>query len=46
MEIIPLEGYTEYEKVRIAEGYLVPRQRRANGLRSEEIEFDDDGLHA
>ena len=46
MEIIPLEGYTEYEKVRIAEGYLVPRQRRANGLRFEEIEFGDDGLHA
>ncbi len=46
METIPLEGYTEYEKVRIAEGYLVPRQRRANGLRLEEIEFPEDALRA
>ncbi len=46
MEIIPLEGYTEYEKVRIAEGYLVPRQRRANGLRAGEITFSEEGLHA
>jgi len=44
MEIIPLEGYTEYEKLRIAEGYLTPRQRRANGLRQEEITFTEDGL--
>ncbi len=46
MEIIPLEGYTEYEKLRIAEGYLVPRQRRANGLRKNEISFLEDALHA
>ena len=45
MEIIELEGYTEYEKLRIAEGYLVPRQRRANGLRKGEIEFVGDALH-
>ncbi|MCD6290029.1 MAG: endopeptidase La, partial [Anaerolineae bacterium] len=44
MEIIELEGYTEYEKVRIAEGYLVPRQRRANGLRKDEIEFTEKAL--
>ena len=44
MEIIFLEGYTEYEKLRIAEGYLVPRQRRANGLRSEEIVFGEDAV--
>ncbi|MCO6452699.1 MAG: endopeptidase La [Caldilineales bacterium] len=44
MEIISLEGYTEYEKLRIAEGYLVPRQRRANGLRKDEIAFTEDGL--
>ncbi len=46
MEIIELEGYTEYEKLRIAEGYLVPRQRRANGLRRDEIEFSEDALRA
>ncbi len=44
MEIITLEGYTEYEKLRIAEGYLVPRQRRANGLRRNEIHFSEDAL--
>lgn len=44
MEIITLEGYTEYEKVRIAEGYLVPRQRRANGLRKDEIKFTEEAL--
>ncbi|NOZ28289.1 MAG: endopeptidase La [Chloroflexi bacterium] len=44
MEIIELEGYTEYEKIRIAEGYLVPRQRRANGLRKGEIEFTEAAL--
>ncbi|MCS7039652.1 MAG: endopeptidase La, partial [Caldilineales bacterium] len=46
MEIIALEGYTEYEKVRIAEGYLVPRQRRANGLRNGEIHFTEEALRA
>ncbi|NOZ49266.1 MAG: endopeptidase La [Chloroflexi bacterium] len=44
MEIIGLEGYTEYEKLRIAEGYLLPRQRRANGLRKGEIDFGEDAL--
>lgn len=44
MEILPLSGYTEGEKVRIAQGYLVPRQRIENGLRSEEIAFTDDAL--
>ncbi len=45
MEIIALDGYTEYEKVEIAKGYLVPRQIKANGLRPDEIEFTEDGLH-
>ncbi len=44
MEIIELEGYTEYEKIRIAEEYLVPRQRRANGLREDEIAFTEAAL--
>ncbi len=45
MEIIALDGYTEYEKVEISKGYLVPRQIKANGLRPDEIEFTDAGLH-
>ena len=32
MEIIQLPGYTEFEKLNIAEQYLVPKQREANGL--------------
>ncbi|MFQ6059025.1 MAG: endopeptidase La, partial [Anaerolineae bacterium] len=46
MEIIQLDGYTEYEKIRIAQGYLVPRQRRANGLQEGEIVFTEEGLRA
>jgi ATP-dependent Lon protease len=44
MEILTLSGYTEGEKVRIAEGYLIPRQRRENGLLPEEIEFSEDAV--
>ena len=32
MEIIPLSGYTELEKLQIAKRYLVKKQRKANGL--------------
>ena len=39
MEIIELTGYTEEEKVNIAEKYLVPRQIKENGLPAEMIEF-------
>ncbi len=39
MEILKLDGYTEGEKVKIAEGYLVPRQMRTTTLRKDEIEF-------
>jgi ATP-dependent Lon protease len=44
MEIIEIDGYTEYDKVQIAQGYLVPRQVRINGLQSGEARFTDDGL--
>ena len=44
MEVIRLDGYTEYEKIKIAEGYLIPRQMKNNGLREEEIEFTEDAL--
>ncbi len=44
MEIIQLSGYTEQEKVAIAEEYLVPRQVRENGLRAEEIAFTHEAL--
>jgi ATP-dependent Lon protease len=45
MEVIALSGYTENEKIAIAKGYLIPRQIRENGLRSNEIKFKDLALH-
>jgi len=44
MEIIELSSYTEDEKVQIAQGYLIPRQIRENGLRVSEINFTEDAL--
>ncbi len=44
MEIIEIDGYTEYDKVFIANDYLVPRQRKVNGLKEEEIVIGDDTL--
>ncbi|MGC9468040.1 MAG: endopeptidase La [Anaerolineae bacterium] len=44
MEVIQIDGYTEYDKVHIAREYLVPRQLKVNGLREEEISFTDDAL--
>jgi ATP-dependent Lon protease len=44
MEIIQLSGYTEQEKVAIAEQYLVKRQIRENGLRPNEISFTREAL--
>jgi len=36
MEIIPLSGYTQAEKVQIAKKYLVPKQLQATGLTSRQ----------
>ena len=44
MEIIELQGYTEDEKVHIAERYLVPRQIDENGLKADQIEFSEESL--
>ena len=41
MEIIPLQGYSEEEKVHIAARYLVPRQIKANGITEDQIEFPE-----
>ncbi len=46
MEILPLSSYTESEKVKIAAGYLIPRQIKENGLRPEELSFSEDALRA
>ncbi len=44
MEIIRIAGYTELEKLNIAKRYLVKKQREANGLTEENIEFADSAL--
>ena len=40
MEILPLTGYTEEEKVAIARQYLVPRQIDSHGLKPDQLAFD------
>jgi ATP-dependent Lon protease len=45
MEIIHLDGYTEYEKLKIAQRYLVPRQLKANGLHPEEVSFSEEAIN-
>lgn len=44
MEIIQISGYTEEEKVEIAQRYLVPRQLRENGILPEEITFQKEAI--
>jgi ATP-dependent Lon protease len=39
MEVIPIEGYTEDEKLNIADKYLVDKQMQMNGLKKGEIKF-------
>jgi len=44
LEVIPFSGYTLPEKRAIAEGYLVPKQTKAHGLRKGEVTFTEEGL--
>jgi ATP-dependent Lon protease len=44
MEIIPLQGYSEEEKVHIASRYLIPRQIKENGITAEQVEFPEDAV--
>ncbi|MGB9754035.1 endopeptidase La [Roseiflexus castenholzii] len=44
MEVIELSGYTGDEKVHIAQRHLIPKQLRANGLRPEEVIFEEEAL--
>jgi ATP-dependent Lon protease len=46
MEVIDLPGYTEDEKFEIAKRYLIGRQLKANGLKLEQVEIEDDALRA
>jgi ATP-dependent Lon protease len=45
MEVIPLAGYTEEEKVAIAQKHLVPKQAREHGLDAErDVAFTPEAL--
>ncbi|MGY8849962.1 MAG: endopeptidase La [Pseudomonadales bacterium] len=44
MEVIRIPGYTEDEKVQIAEKYLVPKQCKANGLKEPELDITEGAL--
>ncbi len=44
MEIIRLPGYTEYEKLQIANGFLVPKQTEMNGLSKEDVHFTENAI--
>jgi ATP-dependent Lon protease len=45
MEIIRLPGYTEYEKSHIADGFLVPKQVKTNGLEGKTVNFSPNAVH-
>ncbi|MFL2530227.1 MAG: endopeptidase La [Porticoccaceae bacterium] len=44
MEVIRIPGYTEDEKVAIAEKYLIPKQSKANGLKPNELDIEEGAL--
>jgi ATP-dependent Lon protease len=44
MELIPLSGYTEEEKVHIATMYLVPRQLEEHGIKANQMRLTDAAL--
>ncbi|GMG81849.1 endopeptidase La [Paralimibaculum aggregatum] len=44
MEIIPLAGYTEQEKVEIARRHLLPKQMAEHGLKAKEFALTDEAL--
>jgi ATP-dependent Lon protease len=44
MEIIQLPGYTEFEKVSIAERYLIPKQKRDNGIGAVSVTIPEETI--
>jgi len=44
LEVIRIAGYTEDEKINIANNYLIPKQIKNNGLKDEEWNWDKDVL--
>jgi len=44
MEVIRIPGYTEEEKLNIAQRYLVPKQLKANGLKPDELKIEESAV--
>jgi ATP-dependent Lon protease len=44
MEVIRLSGYTEDEKVNIAQRYLLPKQCKNNGVKEEELDVTESAI--
>ncbi|MFM8665742.1 MAG: S16 family serine protease, partial [Betaproteobacteria bacterium] len=44
MEVIRLSGYTEDEKVNIAQTYLLPKQRKNNGVKDSELDVQEGAI--
>ncbi|MFH1710531.1 MAG: endopeptidase La [bacterium] len=44
MEIIEMSGYTEEEKLGILKEYLIPKELKNHGLKSDQIAFEDGAL--
>ncbi|RMH36541.1 MAG: endopeptidase La [Deltaproteobacteria bacterium] len=44
LEIINLPGYTEWEKLAIAQQYLIPKQMEQNGIKDLDVEWTEEGL--
>lgn len=44
MEVIRIPGYTEEEKVSIAERYLIPKQKKNNGVKDKELTFNTEPI--
>ncbi len=45
MEIVEVPGYTEEEKVKIAQRYLIPKKTKEHGLKKENIKISEKALH-
>ncbi len=44
MELIEISGYTEQEKLNIAQKYLIPKQIKAHGLKKKDISFQQGAI--
>ena len=44
LELIEVPSYTEFEKIKIANGFLIPKQMKLNGLAVEDIVFSEEAI--